>query len=207
MGFALIILSCKNHGPSYVKGTVSERGTNNPINQACIILDKDKYALLYGYKESTNDDTTFSNENGEYKIKFTRNPTARYTIECYHPDYFTNYNEATKDYIIKHGKTALNFTLIPKAYVKLRFIKTNTNYSYISGKFNNKVSFYSPYYSSPGTNTTYDITPSTTYAIYGNETNYVSWFVSDIGQTQSNTIIKDNFFVAKGDTTTFTIQF
>lgn len=107
MGFALIILSCKNHGPSYVKGTVSERGTNNPINQACIILDKDKYALLYGYKESTNDDTTFSNENGEYKIKFTRNPTARYTIECYHPDYFTNYNEALRIILLNTVKQRL----------------------------------------------------------------------------------------------------
>jgi hypothetical protein len=205
---SLSILSCQKKGPSYVKGTIYERGTNQPIEGASIILDKDKYVLAYGYKESNKDDSTYSDSNGEYKIKFTRSPTARYYIHCEAPGYFTYYDEINQDYKIKHGKTAINFTLIPKAYVKIKFIKTNTNFSYVSGTFNEKVTFSSPYYLPPGTNTTYNTIPSIIYTVYGNQVNTVSWLVSQIGQTsQATSKIEGAFFVAKGDTAIFTIQF
>jgi len=203
----LITFSCQKKGPSYVKGTIYERGTNNRIEGASIILDKDKYVFAYGYKESLKDDTTYSDSNGEYKLKFTRSPTARYTIECTHPDFFTYYDEISQDYIIKHGKTALNFTLIPKAYVKLRFIKTSNSFNYVSGNFNNKGTFYSPYYYAPGTSATYNTVPSTVYPIYGNQINNISWYVSEIGQPISDTKLEGSFYVTKGDTAIFTIQF
>lgn len=203
LSVSLTIFSCKNGGPSYVRGTIYERGTNNPIEGASIILDKDKYVFAYGYKESQNDKATYSDQNGEYKIKFTRSPTARYTMTCKHPDYFTLYDEINKDYMIKHGKTAINFTLIPKAYVKIRFIKSTTAPNYASGSFNDIAAF-SSYYS-PGTATTYNTISPTIYTVYGNQVNTVSWVVTQTGQT--GTKITDSFFVNKGDTAIFTIQF
>lgn len=205
---SLSILSCQKKGPSYVKGTIYERGTNQPIEGASIILDKDKYAFAYGYKESLKDDTTYSNSNGEYKMKFTRSPIARYQVKCVHPDYFTYYNDINSDNMIKHGKTAINFTLIPKAYVKIRFIKTSNLPNYVSGSFNNRVTFHSPYYYAPGTTTTYNTISSTLYSVYGNQVNSISWLVSEIGQTsQATPKIISNFYITKGDTTIFTIQF
>ncbi len=203
-----VFVSCQKSGggTSWVYGTISERGSNAPIEGAVITLDQDNYGIFYGYRHKQDITSPESDNEGHYRINYIRNPTARYRASCEHPDYYTAYDE-TKEDKIKHGRNALNFIMIPKAFVKFRFIRTGASDYYVFGSINNRVYFYSPYYYSPVSNTPYDSIPNEIHTVYGNEVNIVKWNIYSSSQIPVSSIITGSFYVAKGDTATFTINF
>lgn len=109
--FCLIILigfftMCKKSGNGYVKGTVLEKGTGTPISGIKVYVTDTKYG-------STNHKllaSSVTDENGNYRIEYYKNPTHNYTLRTEENDKFYEFGFKGLDY----KKFAFTIELYPK---------------------------------------------------------------------------------------------
>ncbi len=201
--------SCNKSGPSYIKGTVYERGTNKPIEGAIIFFAKDNYETIKGTNGRGVVNSAFTDSEGRYKLEFTKVPTSTYTVSCFHDDFATYHNPNEQDYQIKHGRQALNFTMIPKAYLRIRFQRTSTSSNIVLGGVigNYRSSFRSPYTYPQGSNLQYDSLDCEVNMIEANVVNTISWSVGNLNWTTIFGEFSADVMVGTGDTLIHTIQF
>jgi 5-hydroxyisourate hydrolase-like protein (transthyretin family) len=200
----LIFTACKKGEVSYVKGTVTETGSNAPLEGVDVTLCKSttKHDIVV--------ESAKTNSEGKYILSYNKIPGGEYTVKCSYNGYFLEENCIGKD--LDKDKEAINFVMFPVAYVKFRFIKTTASSNSIHGRFwneNHPTNWFYPsvQYSFPFQ--AFDNISSEINHVYGNAYLNIEWGDYDMAAsavTPSFTNL-DRFFIPKGDTLIYTITF
>jgi hypothetical protein len=205
----LILLSCKKTGLNYVKGTVYEEITGEPVKGAVVYLYKDpnrakRYTIAYAVTD----------EKGEYKISYSHNLAADYYVSCRCNNYYEKYVSLGTE--LKKGKTAFNFYLSPYSFVILRFIKTGNLPHWIDGGIDDATnSFISPRTSTPYPGFKYDSFDITEkpMVVGANKMHTIKWMIAPYDTSFGSDGILSNypnrftFLAKKGDTLKYTFNF
>jgi len=187
----------KENSIYYVKGTVYEEGTDIPVAGAKILIFKNPY--------DGNVDSAMTDSYGKYVIRYPRMAFSDYYVTCSADKYF-NLNTAPKK--LQKGKMAINFSLVPHGYLRIRYVKPTNVYKIADVQILYKkyptISLCSCF---PGTDyhSSFDITAKTV-TVYGNGENKIEWGIADL--SVSGPVIfsfSDNIFIPKGDTVYYTI--
>ncbi|MDP2385256.1 MAG: hypothetical protein Q8M29_02685 [Bacteroidota bacterium] len=112
--------SCRKHGSGFVRGTVYEKGTNNPLPGVPIKITYSWHNNSgYYYQYDTTD------ANGEYKIDLKKKREYAYHIQAK--------NHVDDEYEgIDYKKSAINFSLYAEAYLKINAKKTSNSTNRLS---------------------------------------------------------------------------
>jgi hypothetical protein len=200
------LFSCKKGGLNYVKGTVREDISGEPIKGATVYLYEDR-----NKKDGRYLDSVLTNEKGEYTINFSKNAGKRYYVSCKCDKYFGSTVKFDKE--IEHGRNAVNFSLSPFGYLRFRYIKNTNSTNYLAGLIDGRyVYFHSPKTSNlwpDFTDDTYDITDSEAFPIHGDRTHTMCWDVKDYFATTFVNVYPNTyiFYLRKGDTLNYTFSY
>ena len=201
---ALIFTACKRDGVSYVKGTITETGSNTPLEGVEITLHKSttKHDVIV---ESVKTD-----RYGKYNLSYNKIPGGEYTVKCSYNGYFLEESCIGKD--LDKDKEAVNFVMFPVAYFKFRFIKTTASSNSIHGRFwneNHPTNWFYPSVQYLFPFQAFDNISSEINHVYGNAYLNIEWgdynmAASAVAPSFPNS---DRVFINKGDTVIYTITF
>jgi hypothetical protein len=209
--FVSILLSCKKTGMNYVKGTVYEYGTGEPVKGATVYLNRDPENH---HKAESVIDSAVTDEKGEYLINFSKNLRNDYFVSCKCVGYLEI--PQTPNTELEHGRNALTLVMTPISYVQLRFIKTANSGNSLFGYFfppgsNGQPAQFASYYLSGMDSTAlsqpFDWVDPRIYAVYANQNNSIYWEVRNMWSHQVYGDFSATFFAKKGDTLKYTITF
>jgi hypothetical protein len=194
--FFSLLFSCKKYGDGYIKGTVGESDTGNPIPGAKVYLEKWKTHQISDAPIERIDSTTTGN-SGEYYFKFHKKRGYRYRVSCSSIDY---YEDAQEELTFK--ETTKDFLLDPVGYVKLRLIKKTFSYTFFNGSIN-----YRTFNIMFAPNDPYDTILQTVYRARGNSINHIEWEIRNkVDGAPTVTMPTQDIFIARGDTVLLSFQ-
>ena len=184
-----------------------EEGTDIPIKGTTVLLSE----ITSVNGRSTVIATATTDEGGHYQINYFKVPTASYVVEFFNSDFILRRMHSNRMQISRY-KTVVNFSMIPRAFVKIRFVKTVASDTSVIVKLNSHSFGEGPniLWHFPLTYQPYDTTE--TCAIFGNKLLEIEWFKFDVSYPignpyEHNYPYRDAFFVKKGDTLNYTITF
>ncbi len=193
----IVVFSCKKYGHGYIKGTVYESGSNNPLSNVKITFGKWKKHPISGPYEYEILDSTFTDSNGEYIFYIHKKIDYRYSIYCHYNGYYPGVNS----YEANNKRSTHDFSLDPLGYIKLHLKKSTQSYGLFSGSINN-FSFNSFYKPNP-----FDTILTTVYKARGNAINYIDWSIIDTQDIQPTvTMPERQIYIGKGDTVLVVFQ-
>jgi hypothetical protein len=207
------LLSCKKAELNYVKGTVYDNATGEPVKNIMVYLYEDHYKKSGHYFDST-----LTDEKGEYHIDFSKKAGKRYYVS-YKCDnkYFDSVTPFDKE--LEHGRNAVNFSIQPSSYILFRFIKTSNSANWCWGGTGDRFeTFASPLPKIPAwpacIYSPFDLTLSYAETIRGEKNITIKWDVvpSDTTYVGYNLSYDTcpysyTFYAKKGDTLKYTITF
>jgi hypothetical protein len=190
--FSCLFLQCKKDGladdETLVEGTISEYGSKKPVANVPVKIRKITGELFGNITYTYTGDSTVSDANGYYCIRFKHINTATYDAVWFQKRY-TGDNGAVLD----NGKrNKYDFILNAPAWIKVRI--TNT-----SGNTRDTVFYDGEYFSGVGM----DKVP-TFYTKIGNKHNGISWALFKNGQ---RIFLLDSIYCPAFDTVNYQIKF
>lgn len=191
-----LFTTCKKSGNGYVRGTVYEVGTGIPIEGAKVYVEDTKH----GSTHHNSTGSAITDANGNYIIHFYKKATRRYFLYCNDDNHYNNFEQD-----ITYKKTAITIELNPFAYIKLRLKKTSNSLNYVEANINgtNDINNIYKYYPNA-----FDTILPTVYKAIGNGINNISWYLYFNPVTTPNyNFYSSEFYLNKGDTLTYLIQF
>jgi hypothetical protein len=209
-----LLLSCKKTGMNYVKGTVYEEASGEPVKGATVYLYEDHYK-----KDGRYLDSVLTDEKGEYHINFSKNTGKKYYVSSKCKEYYPSPTHFDKE--LEHGRNAINFEITPCGYVLFRFIKNTNSPNFIMGMIDGDrfMMFESPSPKTPkfpaNQYVPFDISSSGPMAVRGNRNIEIRWSLLAYDSTvffyslpSFNEMPNSyTFYAKKGDTLKYTITF
>jgi|SRR3954470_7519439 hypothetical protein len=192
------ITSCKKVGDGDIRGIVTEKGTGIPVKNVEVKLER---TTRSGENDKTHPAiiaSTVTDENGNYSLPFHMKLKYKYRVYSL-PDEHGTYSGAASEYL-SDKKQNVNLELPPYAYVKILLHKTSTNTITQSAAFQIDNS-YPIYLNVP--DYVFDKIQGV-YPVKGEDSVLVFW-----SQSYNNFLYaheSQNFFIAKGDTASYTIN-
>lgn len=190
--FVLLFNCCKKSGNSYVKGTVFELGTGLTVSGVTVYIMYSRHPNSEPWKTLTS---TVTDSNGNYHIDYNPKNRCSHWVLVQNDDNYTCDISSSKE--LDRKKNAVSLAVFPKAYLKLRIIKTSSTTNYMNAEImsaHKNIKLDGIYSENP-----YDTLLPQTFRVCGNSDTWVRW---GVGTNQT-----DKIYISKQDTATFTITY